>query len=112
MLFLTTTKWNVWFLWGVREQGTRSDCEPSGPPATHEGERARMGADFSAGILIKGGGSGGDGKADSVLASLLLGWVGVGGGHKVKWETRKQQRLTLEGELVNAGERAAEKRKK
>lgn len=95
MLFLTTTKWNVWFLQGVREQGKRSDYEPSGLPVTREGGTVAIAAElgrgeFAAGILIKGAVTVEMEKADSVLTFLLLG--GGREGPHVNWEARKQER--------------------
>lgn len=80
MLFLTTTKWNVWFLQGVREQGKRSDYEPSGLPVTREGGTVAIAAElghgeFAAGILIKGGGNSRDGEGGS---DFLTAWRGEG----------------------------------
>ena len=95
MLFLTTTKWNVWFLQGVREQGKRSDYEPSGLPVTREGGTVAVAAELghgevAAGILIKGAVTVEMEKADSVLTFLLLG--GGREGPHVNWEARKQER--------------------
>lgn len=95
MLFLTTTKWNVWFLQGVREQGKQSDYEPSGLPVTHEGGTVAIAAElghgeFAAGILIKGAVTVEMEMADLVLTFLLLGRGREG--PQTNWEARKQQR--------------------
>lgn len=95
MLFLTTTKWNVWFLQGVREQEKQADYEPSGLPVTREEGTVAIATElghgeFAAGILIKGAVTAEMEKADSVLTFLLLG--GGREGPQVNWEARKQQR--------------------
>lgn len=61
MLFLTTTKWDVWFLWGVREQGIR--LRAVSPPCHHEGETVAIVAGRAWAWMVlcfdsdKGGGS-------------------------------------------------------
>lgn len=62
MLFLTTTERNMWFLRGVRQQGKRSDYDPSALPATRKRGTVATAAELrhrelAAGILIKGVGS-------------------------------------------------------
>ena len=112
MLLLTTTKWTVWFLRGIRQQGRRSDYDPSALPATRKGGTVAIAAELrhrelADGILIKGVGAVKEGKAGSVLTFT----VRMGEGPKVKWEARKRQRADWKG-VGNDGEQDAEKPEK